>query len=154
MESLQNRGPLTMKDDIYHKWTIRVRTEMEVAGSWPTGMVDFTPIVIAEYISRLQKAFWDEFPDVSYYDKNLDIYSLYTGERHQRLMRMLEIFVKIYKKIRDKGTRDRTYRLKALCRSRVTCWTCIYPGPRAWANSFDPIPIRPFIPFNNQANGI
>ena len=157
MESLQNRGPLTMHNDIYTKWTTRIRTEMEEAGSWPTDMADCHISVIVEYISRLQRVFWDEFPDLNHQDSHLDIHSVYHGEKYTELRKALSIFAMIYKKIRSKGVRERAYMLKTFCYRRGPHWTYVDSGPNHWRNTYQSIgiwPYQPPQPFNDHGAGI
>lgn len=157
MNSLQNRGPLTMHNDIYTKWTTRIRAEMEEAGSWPTGMADCHIGVAVEYVSRLQRSFWDEFPDLNHQTRDLDIHSVYNGVKYARLLHALKIFAMIYNKIRGKGMRERIFFLKPLCYRRGPHWTYVDSGPDHWRNNYQSIgiwPYQPPQPFNDHGAGI
>lgn len=143
-----------MRRDLYTIWTVRIRKEMEEAGSWPTGVADCHIGVAVEYVSRLQRSFWDEFPTVTHDQKNLDVYRHFKGDEYRRLLHALKIFAMIYKKLRDKGMRERAYFLKTLCYRRGPHWTYVDSGPARWRNKYQCIDIKPFQPFNDHGAGI
>lgn len=105
MESIENRGPLTMHEDFYKKWTVAVRRQMEDEGLWLEPMDEVCTDFIAEYLHRLLIEFWEEHPDVSTTER-FDLWSHFDKMRPTRL-----ILKKIYLKIRNKGIRDKTFYL-------------------------------------------
>ncbi|MEN9604868.1 MAG: hypothetical protein RJB39_553 [Candidatus Parcubacteria bacterium] len=48
------------RDPFHRQWTERVHTEMTAAGTWPLGAKAENPRIVAEYLSRLQRCFWQE----------------------------------------------------------------------------------------------
>ncbi len=106
-ESLQNRGPLA-PNSLHEKWTKKVRADMEVENSWPTGLDEVSLPFVAEYMSRLQKEFWDEYPKQSW--ESTDLWAAYDKEPEFMLLK-LRAFMIAYRKIRIWGLRTKTFEL-------------------------------------------
>jgi len=64
-ENLENHGPLS-PHSAHERWTKKIRHQMEREGTWPVGEQEFKIEIVAEYLSRLLRCFWDEKPDVKY----------------------------------------------------------------------------------------
>lgn len=111
-KSLENRGRESVRTGtIYDLWTKRIRSEMEKAGTWPTGMQEYSAEVIIEYISRLQRIFWTSLPG---YDSHLnhDFYDLLwcCRIRKGQIGKVYcDVFDEIYTKIRRKGIRSKLF---------------------------------------------
>ncbi len=147
-ESLQNRGPISMHETLYIRYTKAVRTEMEAAGTWVTGKQDWSLVFIAEYISRLQRQFWKTYPTLKWYiiwRKNRNYW-----DYRERLKDGFAAFSLIYMKMRRKGMADRTFRLSNRGLWTSTMWAYVQP----WVPSHDSIDIRPYTEFNDHGVGI
>ena len=105
LNSLQNRGPLhAVRGPVWEKFTAEVRQGMEEAGTWPQGMQDATPQIIAEYVSRLQKAFWNDI-DFDKWTNHRKTQDLFSGEKHEHILERRRVFRWVYEKIRRWGMR-------------------------------------------------
>ncbi len=122
---------------------------MEKNGTWPNDLSACEIEVVAEYVSRLQMAFWDEFPRDCWY-RFPNKYNLY-AEKYRTAR---SVFEKIYKKIRRWGLYTRTYELMNWRKVDNLLRTEIDSGPHYWANTKMCIEIFPYTPYNDHGGGI
>lgn len=107
-EDLQNRGPFN-PNSLFEKWTKKIRSDMEREGLWikeDTNLVEF----VIEYISRLQREFWDEYPGD--FDKIDAIGTVFYRDFSDN-KNLPRIFKLIYSKIRIWGLRMKIFGLCA-----------------------------------------
>jgi len=144
MESLENREPLY--PSLYEVWTKKVRADMEKEGTWPTGLQEVDIQILAEYLSRILREFWDSNLPFRWYETGEDssVHREMQKLRHTRILRFL------YEKIRKKGVRDRAFIMPV--------WAGRHSYARSWIHlprdSSHAFSITPFVEFNNHASGI
>ncbi len=124
MESLENRGGDHMPHhDFYRKWTQAVRAEMQASNKWLAPNDNASLAFVADYLCRLLAAFWAEHPDLDWKDGGT------LQEHHEELLPYRRMLWKIFKKIRAKGIRDKTYRLD-LWQFSSPIWLVVRRHPR------------------------
>lgn len=127
-EDLENRGPVTFKSEsIFEKWTKKIRTDMQLAGTWVKDSKSFDVIkFVQEYISRLQAEFWNEnqslLPDILKYS------NFYYSDKYYHLhLNKVKTFKRVYFKIRVFGLRSKLYYLQKFLRPSILARSFIYP---------------------------
>ena len=147
-ESLENRGPMTIHSQ-YERWARAVRAEMETEGTWPTLEQECDVTIIAEYVSRLQRQFWNEHPELKWYEASIQRV-IYEGSDTMRPS--LRTLKRIYKKIRHKGMRDRSFTLSLWRGLDTPTWAYItYLGHTGRGETIN---IKPYTPFNDYGADI
>lgn len=146
-ESLEERGPLSPRHGkLYERWTKRIREQMEAEGIWPTGQQKPSTEVVAQYVSRLMRLFWNYSRNRKWYQwEEKAFYLSYRETAYAQLRTQFNVFYLIFNKIREKGRRSKSFYL-----SRPVWYTVSRAG--IWER-FESIchRIEPFTPFNDQA---
>lgn len=143
--SIENRTPkLSMRSELHLKWTRKVRKQMEKAGTWPKPDQELDIAILAEYLSRLQRVFWNEFPWRKWY--NVDWYHErdYNEHPYGIFAPYRKVLRKIWLIFRRKGLRDHSF--------RISDWRAHTPSV-AWVGPYKDlggIPIRPYTPWNDH----
>lgn len=102
--SLQNRSvKLSISEtELYEKWTIAIRENMEKKHVWPTGTEEWTQELVSEYIRQLQIQLWKNVKVPKKFLNNNKHYVLiqmvdYPNRRFPDGRHLLRVFRAIYK---------------------------------------------------------
>lgn len=111
---LENRGPLHPMS-LFETWAFEIREDMQSRGLWTFGDEVQNLNFVVEYISRLQRKFWDSYPENW---RNLDlIMEARFGYSPRRGNLQWKALKAIYLKIRIFGLRTKTFGLCAWSRN-------------------------------------